>query len=76
MEKNCKIQLWDEKQNKVLFLDHPVFVGVKERLAVSFVELGRGGSSRGHFRVFFVCLNNNTFVHYDIEKPKEGTLEL
>ena len=25
---------------------------------------------------FFVCLHNNAFVHYDIEKPKEGTLEL
>ena len=25
MEKNCKIQLWDEKQNRVLFLNHPVF---------------------------------------------------
>ena len=22
MEKNCKTQLWDEKQNRVLFLDH------------------------------------------------------
>ena len=22
--KNCKTQLWDEKQNRVLFLDHPV----------------------------------------------------
>ena len=22
--KNCKTQLWDEKQNRALFLDHPV----------------------------------------------------
>ena len=24
MEKYCKTQLWDEKQNRMLFLDHPV----------------------------------------------------
>ena len=24
MERNCKTQLWDEKQNRALFLDHPV----------------------------------------------------
>ena len=24
MEKYCKTQLWDEKQNRMLFFDHPV----------------------------------------------------
>ena len=28
MKKNCKMQLWDEKQNRALFSDHPVFVHV------------------------------------------------
>ena len=28
MEKNCETQLWDEKQNRALFLDHPVFANL------------------------------------------------
>ena len=26
MEKNCKTQLWEEKQNRALFLGHPVYI--------------------------------------------------
>ena len=33
MEQNCKTQLLDEKQNRVLFLDHPV---VKSGLKIIF----------------------------------------
>ena len=32
MEKNCKTQLWDEKQNRVLFLDHTVYCQINQEI--------------------------------------------
>ena len=49
------------------------FFNVNEYLAVSFVELAKGGSREGHLRFF--CLHKITFTHYDIERLRGGNLE-
>ena len=36
MEKNCKTQLWDEKQNRAFFLGHPVYINLYIRDNVYF----------------------------------------
>ena len=44
MERNCKTQLWDEKQNRALFLDHPV---ENTTALLYFVKMGGGEGGQG-----------------------------
>ena len=47
MEKNCKTQLWEKKQNRPLFLDHPVYFLTRYIQAeigwFNFFNIGRKG---------------------------------